>query len=277
MKNKKLQECLNYIQVSLNAPKNLHNAFGKYNYRNLEGIFEGLKPLLKETGCVITITDSLMMVGDRYYIKATASIWKGEESHVCEGWARETEVKKGMDESQITGSTSSYARKYAMNGLFAIDDTQDADSMDNRNTVQSKPKSQKTPPKKAFDPKLMPRPSSDSKMPRITQNSDTIEFGTHQGEKWSEVEEGWLVFMSKKDDATKNVMDCRNELLRRKESPVVTSAKKQTLQEMADNVVNKNIEKLDQYEEKEDEIVGAIKDLDKRFGEEMKAIDEEMN
>ena len=135
MKNKSLQECLNYIQVNLKAPKNMTNSFGNYKYRNLEGIFEGLKPLLEQTGCIVTISDSIEMLGDRYYIKAVVSIYKGNESMTCHGWARETEVKKGMDESQITGSTSSYARKYAMNGMFAIDDVQDADSMDNTYTI----------------------------------------------------------------------------------------------------------------------------------------------
>jgi hypothetical protein len=113
----------------------MHNSFGNYKYRNLEGILEGLKPLLEETGCIITITDSMELLGERYYIVATASLKKGDDVISCEGWARESEDKKGMDTSQITGSTSSYARKYAMNGLFAIDDVQDADSMDNRNTV----------------------------------------------------------------------------------------------------------------------------------------------
>ena len=140
MNIKSLKECLNYIQVNLNAPKNLHNSFGNYSYRNLEGIFEGLKPLLKETGCIVTISDSIEMLGDRYYIKATTTITKGEESISCDGWARESEIKKGMDLSQITGSTSSYARKYAMNGLFAIDDVQDADTMDNRYTVTDEQK-----------------------------------------------------------------------------------------------------------------------------------------
>ena len=140
MKNKSLQECLNYIQVNLKAPKNMKNSFGNYFYRNLEGIFEGLKPLLDETSCIITISDSMELIGDRYYIVATASLKKGDEVISCEGWARESEDKKGMDTSQITGSTSSYARKYAMNGLFAIDDVQDADSMDNRNTVTEEQK-----------------------------------------------------------------------------------------------------------------------------------------
>ena len=135
MNNKSLQECLNYIQVNLNAPKNLHNAFGNYKYRNLEGIFEGLKPLLKETGCIVTITDSMELVGDRHYIKATASIIKGDESISVDGWARETEVKKGMDASQITGSCSSYAGKYALSKICCLCDTMDADTMDNSYTV----------------------------------------------------------------------------------------------------------------------------------------------
>ena len=140
MKNSSLHDCLNYIQVHLNAPKNLHNKFGNYKYRNLEGIFEGLKPLLQQTGCIVTITDSMEFIGERYYIKATASIIKGTEKISCDGWARETEVKKGMDESQITGSASSYSRKYAMNGLFAIDDVQDADTMDNSYTITDEQK-----------------------------------------------------------------------------------------------------------------------------------------
>ena len=135
MKNKSLQECLNYIQVNLKAPKNMHNNFGNYKYRNLEGILEGLKPHLKETGCIINITDNIELLGDRYYIKATARIIKGDETIECNGWARESEDKKGMDLSQITGSASSYARKIAMNGLFAIDDVRDADSMDNSYTI----------------------------------------------------------------------------------------------------------------------------------------------
>ena len=135
MKNKSLRECLNYIQVNLKAPKNMHNAFGNYKYRNLEGIFEGLKPLLEETGCVVTVTDSLELVGERYYIRSTTTIMKGDESISCDGWARESEDRKGMDSSQITGSTSSYSAKYSCNHLFLIDDVQDADSGDNRYTV----------------------------------------------------------------------------------------------------------------------------------------------
>ena len=128
-----LSEKLNHIQSNLNAPKNLYNSFGKYKYRNLEGIFEGLKPLLKETGCTITVSDEIVCVNEMNYIKATATLSNGTDENISvTGWARESVSKKGMDDSQITGSTSSYARKYAMNGLFAIADTKDAESMDNR-------------------------------------------------------------------------------------------------------------------------------------------------
>ena len=135
MKNKTLQECLNYIQVNLKAPKNMHNSFANFKYRNLEGILEGLKPLLEETGCIVTITDSMELIGDRYYTKATTTISKGDESISCDGWAREAEDKKGMDLSQISGSCSSYAAKYSASHLFLIDDNQDADSMDNSYTI----------------------------------------------------------------------------------------------------------------------------------------------
>jgi hypothetical protein len=128
-----LSDKLNHIQVTLNAPKNLYNSFGKYKYRNLEGIFEGLKPLLKETGCAVTVSDEIVCVNEMNYIKATATLSNGSDDSISvTGWAREAVSKKGMDDSQITGATSSYARKYAMNGLFAIDDVADADGMDNR-------------------------------------------------------------------------------------------------------------------------------------------------
>lgn len=121
------------IQAELKAPKNQFNSFGKYNYRSTEDILEGLKPLLLKYEAVLNISDEIVQVGDRYYVKATAilsSIEKGEEWAVLKvtAYAREDETKKGMDLAQVTGSTSSYARKYALNGLFAIDDTKDSDS-----------------------------------------------------------------------------------------------------------------------------------------------------
>jgi hypothetical protein len=121
---------LSTIQSELNAPKNRFNLFGKYKYRSLEDIFEGLKPLIKKHECSVTVRDELVVLGDRYYIKATASLFDKDGKLVAEGsgFAREEENKKGMDSAQVTGATSSYARKYAMNGLFAIDDTKDSDA-----------------------------------------------------------------------------------------------------------------------------------------------------
>lgn len=117
------------IQSELKAPKSQFNKFGGYKYRKAEDILEAVKPLLNKQKCTLTITDDIVMVGYRIYVKATATI-KNEKGE-CEtttGWAREEETKKGMDGSQITGASSSYARKYALNGLFAIDDNADSDT-----------------------------------------------------------------------------------------------------------------------------------------------------
>lgn len=117
------------IQSELKAPKSQFNKYGGYKYRKAEDILEAVKPLLNKQKCTLTITDDIVMVGNRIYVKATATI-KNEKGE-CEtttGWAREEETKKGMDGSQITGASSSYARKYALNGLFAIDDNADSDT-----------------------------------------------------------------------------------------------------------------------------------------------------
>ena len=119
------------IQSKLKAPKGQYNSFGKYNYRSCEDILEGVKPLLFENELVLTIEDSIEMIGDRYYVKATAILSDGTNSISTSAYARESLDKKGMDSSQVTGATSSYARKYALNGLLCIDDTKDADTMNN--------------------------------------------------------------------------------------------------------------------------------------------------
>ena len=124
------------IQGSLEAPKNQHNSFGNYDYRSCEDILTALKPLMKKLECYLVICDEVVNIGDRYYVKATATLTNKDGKSVSNtAYARESLDKKGMDDSQITGSTSSYARKYALNGLFAIDDTKDADTMDNRKQV----------------------------------------------------------------------------------------------------------------------------------------------
>ena len=118
------------VQNKLKAPKNQFNKFGNYAYRNCEDILEALKPILSEVKAVVNISDEVVLVGERYYIKATVKFIDAETGEIVEAsaMAREEENKKGMDASQLTGSTSSYARKYALNGLFAIDDTKDADT-----------------------------------------------------------------------------------------------------------------------------------------------------
>ena len=132
------------IQSELKAPKSQFNKFGGYKYRKAEDILEAVKPLLNKQKCTLTITDDIVIVGNRIYVKATATI-KNEkgEFETTTGWAREEETKKGMDGSQITGASSSYARKYALNGLFAIDDNADSDS-DTTNDGQQQAAQQQT-------------------------------------------------------------------------------------------------------------------------------------
>lgn len=149
-----LHEKLLNIQHELKAPKNLHNSFGNYNYRNAESILEALKPLLLKYAATVTITDTVEEIGGRVYVKATAAIYDivRSEPIAVTAYAREAESKKGMDDAQVTGATSSYARKYALNGLFLLDDTEDADSdayqMAEKCTQNApKPQSNKTTPK----------------------------------------------------------------------------------------------------------------------------------
>jgi len=125
------------IQTELKAPKGQFNSFGKYKYRSCEDILEALKPLLSKADYTLTLTDEIVEVGGRVYIKATATIRDGLKTASVTAFARESLSKKGMDESQITGTASSYARKYALNGMFLIDDTQDADTQDNSDALIS--------------------------------------------------------------------------------------------------------------------------------------------
>ena len=125
-----IQEKLTTIQQELKAPKSKRNNFGNYNYRSCEDILEAVKPLLASNMCSLTLDDDVLCIGNRVYVKATATLTDHAEGATISthAFAREAETKKGMDESQITGTASSYARKYALNGLFAIDDTKDADT-----------------------------------------------------------------------------------------------------------------------------------------------------
>lgn len=124
------------VQTALKAPKGQYNSFGKYKYRSCEDILEAVKPLLSEHGLLLKLTDEIVMVGDRYYVRATARLTDGDNSMDATAYAREDFDKKGMDGSQITGTASSYARKYALNGLFLIDDTKDADTDEHKKQSQ---------------------------------------------------------------------------------------------------------------------------------------------
>jgi hypothetical protein len=124
-------ETLNRIQKELKAPKSQFNAFGKYNYRKCEDILEAVKPLLGKA--TLIITDEVVMIGNRFYVKAVATLTEGEKSISATSYARESEEKKGMDAAMVTGASSSYARKYALSGLFCIDDNADADATHNGN------------------------------------------------------------------------------------------------------------------------------------------------
>lgn len=127
------------IQNELKAPKSQFNKFGGYKYRNAEDILEAVKPLLFKHKCTLTISDDIVCAGDRIYVKATAIISNGADSISVSAFAREPEAQKGMSESQITGASSSYARKYALNGMFAIDDTKDSDATNDGKEDDGKP------------------------------------------------------------------------------------------------------------------------------------------
>ena len=141
MSNKNLRQKLQGIQSSLKAPKGQTNKFGGYKYRSCEDILTALKPLLSGYECCLAISDNIVCIGERVYVQADAVLYDNDtdDTIFCSGFAREAEVKKGMDDAQITGSASSYARKYALNGLFAIDDVKDADATNDHGKKQAKP------------------------------------------------------------------------------------------------------------------------------------------
>mgnify|MGYP004511038871 CR=1 FL=1 len=129
--NESFHTALMNVQAQLNAPKGQFNSFGKYAYRSCEDILEAVKPLLAKNGLTLNLSDEIVAVGSRIYVKATATVRGENDSVSATAYAREPEQKKGMDDSQITGTASSYARKYALNGLFCIDDAKDADTDEN--------------------------------------------------------------------------------------------------------------------------------------------------
>lgn len=173
-----LKDKLMYIQNELKAPKNLRNNFGGYNYRSAENILEALKPLLVKYNATVTITDSIEEIGGRIYVKASATIYDTDgtdEPISVEAYAREAETKKGMDDAQVTGATSSYARKYALNGLFLLDDTEDVDS--EAYQAQAKQEPQKAQPKKAPAKK-----KEETKVEPLTESELQFLFQRYTGE-----------------------------------------------------------------------------------------------
>lgn len=145
------------IQSELKAPKSQFNKFGGYKYRKAEDILEAVKPLLAKQKCTLIITDDVVLIGNRIYVKATATI-KNEkgECETTNGWAREEETKKGMDGSQITGASSSYARKYALNGLFAIDDNADSDTTNDGQHQEAQQQTQQSASQQSASPQYHP-------------------------------------------------------------------------------------------------------------------------
>lgn len=154
---------LGAVQSELKAPKNQYNDFNNFYYRSAEDILEGVKPLLKREGLLLTIEDDVKQVGERYYIAATATVSDGKASLSVTAYAREQADKKGMDASQLTGATSSYARKYALNGLFLIDDVKDADY-----PMQEQPK-KKTQQVTPTEPSLWEQTKTYAKQSGVTE------------------------------------------------------------------------------------------------------------
>jgi len=183
-KDMSVHEALVYIQTTLNAPKNRYNKFGGFKYRSAEDILNAVKPLLAETNCTLTQSDSIEVVGDRYYIVVTTTLKDSKgDTETVQARAREEESKKGMDSAMVSGATSSYARKYALNGLFAIDDSKDPDSDEfqkqtrGQNTVA--PKAPPVPPaSKPVEKK--PLYKSDPKYGEIIEGIESGKFNVDQ-------------------------------------------------------------------------------------------------
>lgn len=144
----KLREKLMHIQTEIKAPKNLYNSFGKYSYRNAEGICEAVKPYLEKEKCTLILKDRVIEIGERVYVEATAVLYdmESDDSIEVNAFAREELSRKGMDSAQITGATSSYARKYALNGLFLLDDTKDMDSNEYKEESERRTKAENKKP-----------------------------------------------------------------------------------------------------------------------------------
>lgn len=183
-------KALTEIQKRLKAPKSNYNSFGKYNYRSCEDILEAVKPLLGDN--TLTLSDEVVQIGDRIYVKATAVFRDGATETRVSAFAREAESKKGMDESQVTGTASSYARKYALNGLFLIDDTKDADTDE---FVKATEKTKEKTLKRTEPEEPMMTPLQKAKIQRLTdENQWAIMVGTYgEPETWTSAQaDKWI-------------------------------------------------------------------------------------
>jgi hypothetical protein len=167
-----IKSVLQDIQTRLNVPKNQYNAFGKYNYRSCEDILNAVKPLLAEHKALILITDEVIQLGERYYIKASAKFIYGEHEIETFAYAREADKKAGMDSAQVTGSTSSYARKYALNGLLLIDDAKDADTM--------KPETEKKEEKPETESSIVV-----GTIDKLYKQTGIVKQGENKGKPWT--------------------------------------------------------------------------------------------
>ena len=166
-------DCLRSIQCELKAPKGQYNSFGKYSYRSCEDILEAVKPLLDKYKATVYITDEVVSVGDRIYVKATATFVDKDGKEVSvSAFAREPVARKGMDEAQVTGATSSYARKYALNGLFLIDDNKDADTDENRNESEARSKTNGSDTPKSDTPKVQRPNYSEEQLAKMKKWTD---------------------------------------------------------------------------------------------------------
>lgn len=184
---------LTEIQKKLKAPKSNYNSFGKYNYRSCEDILEAVKPLLGDN--TLILSDEVVQIGDRIYVKATAVFRDGATETKVSAFAREAESKKGMDESQVTGTASSYARKYALNGLFLIDDTKDADTDEFVKATEKKPKKTTSEVIVKVEEEPMMTPLQKAQIQRLTDDSQwEIMVGTYgEPETWTSAQaEKWI-------------------------------------------------------------------------------------
>lgn len=228
-----IYEKLLAIQTELKAPKSQYNSFGKYNYRNCEDILEAVKPLLVKYKAALKVSDELVMVGDRYYIKATAQLINagGQDTTFIENtaFAREEEEKKGMDGSQVTGASSSYARKYALNGLFAIDDTKDSDTTNNGGKTE-KAAETKTESNTQEQNQSTERREQETGMSYEEAATYSMKSGKYANKPFNEVPRDYLEWVSK--NLSGKAMEAAKVILQTSETP-----KQATLTEIVDDDV----------------------------------------